>query len=239
MLGSHLCFSRNTWLLCVPGSMFTLARGALAHDLPEATAGGAGGHGLHLAEKGALHPPHLAAAAAGRTGPVLAAFSAHELGHPDLLLRAVRDLLQRHLQPHAKVAALHGAAPPALTEPAAERPTETFAEDVAELGEDVLHVHAATLEATTSHAGSVVAEAIVFRLLVGIAQDLVRAGRLLELLLGGLVTRVLVRMVLDRQLAVGLFYVLRAGVPPDSEHCIWVKFRHALLIRPRPPWRSG
>ena len=69
------------------------------------------------------------------------------------------------------------------------------------------------------------AEAIVARALVGVGEHGVRLGRFLELLLGGLVARVAIGMVLERQLAIGALDVLVAGVarrrraPRSSRAC--------------------
>src|SRR5690606_4197173 len=134
-------------------------------------------------------------------------------GHLDLLFRSVGDLLEGELQAHAQVAAFHhAAAAPSAAETTESAATEGIAEDVAELGEDILHVHAATLE-SAAHAGACVAEAIVARFFLGIAQDLVGRSSLLELLLCALVSGVLVRMVLDRQFAVRLLDLVRVGIP--------------------------
>jgi len=63
-----------------------------------------------------------------------------------------------------------------------------------------------------------VAEAVVTRALVRVAEDFVRLGGLLELLLGGLVAGILVRMVLDGELAERALQLLRScgsGYPED------------------------
>jgi hypothetical protein len=57
-----------------------------------------------------------------------------------------------------------------------------------------------------------VSEAVVFGLLVRIAQDLIGGGRFLEFLLGGFVTRVFVRVELDGLFAVGLLDLVGTGV---------------------------
>src|SRR5690606_11498523 len=120
---------------------------------------------------------------------------------------------------------------PASAEPTESAATEGIAEDVAELGEDVLHVHAPTLEAT-AHSGAGVAEAIVTRLFLGIAQDLVGRCRFFELLLGRRITGILVRMVFDRQFAVCLLDLVRAGIPAHAENFVWIAFRHRMHHSP-------
>src|SRR5690606_29085756 len=116
--------------------MLIAARRTFAHGLAHATAGGAGGNGLHLAQEGALYAAHLAVASARGTGAVFAAFPAHQFGHLDLLFRSVGDLLEGELQAHAQVAAFHYAsAATSAAETTESAATEGIAEDVAELGE--------------------------------------------------------------------------------------------------------
>ena len=201
---------------------------ALAGDLANTAAGGAGAHCLHGTQKGALHARHLAAAFARGTRPVLAALATHQLGHLDLLLGAQGDLLQRKLDSHTQVAALHHTVPPrAATETAKGTTSEGFSENVAELGEDVLHVHTAALEPTAPEATRcIVTESVVLGLLVRIAQDLVRGSRFLELFLGRLVARVFVRMELDGLLAVGLLDLVGTGVLLNAQDLVRVAFAH-------------
>ena len=96
-------------------------------------------------------------------------------------------------------------------------------EEVAEHGEDVVHAHAAgaePAEALPVHAG--VSELVVALALLGVVEDVVRLGGLLELLLSGLVARVAVRVVLHGELAVcGLDFV-RRGRLGDAEHLVVV-----------------
>ena len=73
-----------------------------------------------------------------------------------------------------------------------------------------------------------VAEAIVGRPLVGVRDDRVRLGRELELLLGGRVSGIAVRMVLERQLAIGALDGSVAGIPPDAEDLVVVPLAHPL-----------
>ena len=73
-----------------------------------------------------------------------------------------------------------------------------------------------------------VAEPVVGRALVGVGEDRVGLGRLLELLLGLGVARVAVGMVLERELAVGALDVLVRRVAGDAEHLVVVSLAHAL-----------
>ena len=65
-----------------------------------------------------------------------------------------------------------------------------------------------------------VAVAVVPLPLLLVGEDLVRLGRFLELLLGLVVARVVVRVVLQGQLPVGFLDVVGRGVAADSEHFV-------------------
>src|SRR5207245_1856926 len=82
----------------------------------------------------------------------------------------------------------------------------------------------AVLRRSTGPARRLVAEAIVEGALVRVGEHLVGLGELLELLLGLLVPRVLVRMVLDGELAERALQLLRGAAPLDSEHFVVVTF---------------
>ena len=75
---------------------------------------------------------------------------------------------------------------------------------------------------------AVLAEPIVGGLLVGVAEDLVGLGDFLELLLG-VVGLVLVRVKLERHLAVGLFDVIAAGVAVHAQNGVVVFSGHFCL----------
>ena len=68
------------------------------------------------------------------------------------------------------------------------------------------------------------AELVELGPLLRIGEHRVRFGQLLELLLGRLVARVPVGMVLERQLAIGLFDLVLAGVAAQAEDFIVVPF---------------
>ena len=100
------------------------------------------------------------------------------------------------------------------------------AEDVAEVGEDG-GVEAGAGSRGAAHARE--AEAIVGRALLGIREDGVRFGRLLEFLLGELIPGIAVGMVLERQLAVRALDFGFAGRPVDAEDVVVIALgrRHA------------
>jgi hypothetical protein len=73
-----------------------------------------------------------------------------------------------------------------------------------------------------AHLCGVLAEFVVQLALVGIGEDLEGSAHLLELLLGGLVAGVHVRVVLARQLPVRLFDLVLAGAAGDAEQLVEV-----------------
>ena len=105
-------------------------------------------------------------------------------------------------------------------------PAEMSAENIAELRENILHREAAAAEAAetasaarrTAHAG--MAELVVTGTLVGVRQHVVGFCCLLELLLGLLVARILVRVILNGSLAVGLLYFVGVSVLLDAQHFV-------------------
>ena len=72
-----------------------------------------------------------------------------------------------------------------------------------------------------------VAEAVVEAALLGVGEDGVRLGRFLELLLGGLVARIAVRVVLHRQLAVRALDFDFGRRARDPEDLVVVALAHA------------
>src|SRR5439155_13783686 len=76
-----------------------------------------------------------------------------------------------------------------------------------------------------------VSVAVVFRALLGVAQHLVGAVNLLEALLGTLIARVYVRMMLARQLAVGLFDFFLRGAALEPQHLIVVSCHRYLVAK--------
>ena len=122
----------------------------------------------------------------------------------DLLLAAQRRLLKGHGDVHAQIVAGDGAV---LARAAAEAAAEHRGKDVLEAAEATAAEAAEIAKPAAAEAarlGAVVAELVVLRPLLGVGQHLVGLVDLLELLLGGLVAGVHVRVVLLRQLAIGL-----------------------------------
>ena len=69
-----------------------------------------------------------------------------------------------------------------------------------------------------------VAVAIISSAFLRIAQGLVGLAKFLETILGCMITRVLVRMKLHREFAIGPLYILLAGLSLDPEHFVIVAF---------------
>jgi len=201
---------------------------------PESTpALGAGGGGHHLAEGGLLDPGHLAGApaliAGHRRGSRLRPRpAARRAGlHPRDLdggLKAGGHLLQGHIQVVAEVAT--PSRPPAATPASA---AEEYVEDgpaaasgEAEAPEEVLEVDApeeVLLGVAAVYPG--VAELVVLLPLVGVGEDGVGLGDLLEPLLGvGLLG--LIGMVLEGELPVSAFDLFRVGFLFDPENLVVV-----------------
>src|SRR5690606_9315440 len=161
--------------------------------------------------------PHLTHAAAGRTGDTLgagfgpaavAAFAGHRLAEGQLLLDALRRLLERDLQIVTQVGAIV-AATRAATAAAAEHLLEAATAATATSAEDFAENIERVVEATAHAAGTTrspgprpfkrrVTIAIVGGTLFRILQHLVGVRDLLEFLLGCLVARVFVRVILHR-----------------------------------------
>ena len=143
-----------------------------AHDLPERRAGDR------------LQPPGAAAARArldrraGLRAVAVAALAAGDRVEAHLLRGAVRGLLERDVDGDRHVAALDGHPAPAAAERAG---AEERVEDVAERAEA-----GEVRRRVAARAQAVEAVAVVGRLALGVRQDLVGLGRLLEVLLGGL-----------------------------------------------------
>ena len=176
--------------------------------------------GLHRAEHGALHAHFHATTMAGGAGlegrtvlgtGAMTMVTRLHARDAQLLLGALGNLVERHLDAHAQVgAALHTLGLTAST--AAKDVTKATeaaktTEQVAELTQDVLHRHAAAVAATT-HLLAGKTELVITGALVGVAEHIVGLGSLLEFLLGGLLLGIalallFVRVILDGQFAVG------------------------------------
>ena len=202
----------------------------IAHDLAAAVAGMAGAP--HRQKT--LLIEDLAAAVAGGAGggsaarfgaggaATVASFHARRL---DLGGHAEDRVLETDLQVVAQIfAALRPVA--AAAGPAAEQiaESEEIAQNIAEVRE---RVGVEALRRRILQAGMAVA--IVGGALLRVAQDAVGFGGLFELLFGIRVVRVAVRMILQRQLAVGGFHLAVVRVPADAEDFVIVSFRHGKL----------
>ncbi len=176
--------------------------------------------GRHLKEPACLNdlPASAAVVAGGGAGAFAraraAAFTAKLLAaHFNATRRAPRRLHKFDLQLHQQVRPGTGPAP-ALAEEVAE---ESAAENIAERRHDVVG-RAEVVNGRTLKPG--VAVAVVALPLFGIGEDLVGLGRFLEFFLGVLVTRIAVRVKLERQLPVGSLHVLELCVSRYPEHFI-------------------
>ena len=69
---------------------------------------------------------------------------------------------------------------------------------------------------------------VVERAFLRVAQDVIGLAQLLELLLGGFVSRVLIRMMFDRERPVGLLDVVRPRAALNAEHLVAITFGHGL-----------
>ena len=71
--------------------------------------------------------------------------------------------------------------------------------------------------------------AVVGRALVRIAQHLVGLAGLLELLFRRMIARIAVRMILERQLAIGALQLLVAGIARNAQHLVVICFAHSVF----------
>ena len=204
-------------------------RARILDDLAPATALRAGGRGLHLHAHKALGHALLAGTVAAGAGLYLAVGAAGAMagravldsGGSDLLLGAEGSLLKGQLQPGHDVLAPARAV---LGRPAAAAAAEEIAENISKAAEAAEVPRKAAAEAAAVgikvgvHARKAVG--IVPGALIRIGQHLVGLAHLLELLLGGLVAGVPVRVVLHGQLPVGLLYIIGTGAFVDAQHLV-------------------
>ena len=190
----------------------------VADDLALALAVRTDLHLLHLAEDRLPHAGDAAFAltvgagvhhSVGRTRAV-AVRTGDSLADFDFLLNAGCGFLEGHLDFDAEVIAAtrHRTAASAAEERREASASAAHAprlEQVAEVGEDVGHVHVLCREtAHAAHAGK--AELVVTLTFLRVTENLVRLRRLFELLLRLLVTGIFVRVILHGKLMVSLLY---------------------------------
>ena len=208
-----------------------------------AVAGGAGHLCLHHAEHRAhgLHRHAATLTRGARLGPTaalgsraVAVVASDILAHLKLLGDTCGHLLQGefHRQPQVGTAILRALRASAAAAETAEAPeTGMAAKDVAEHGEDVVHVHATTsAEASETALRAVEAELVVTAPLLRVVEHVVGFGSLLELLLRLGVSRVAVGVIFDGYLAIGLFDFFIRSASAYFKHLIVVSFLCHLLV---------
>ena len=172
-------------------------------------------------------PPRGGPRARAGTGAV-AGLAAHRAGNADRRLLAGEGVLQRYLHVVAEIGAAPGLPPAAPPRPAAHELAEQVVEHVGEAGAEV-EAGGAGAAARAIEGG--VTEAVVGRALLLVGEHVVGLGNLLELLLGDLVIRIAVRMVLHRELAIGLLEVVLAGIAGGAEKVVVVGPGHGSAPR--------
>ena len=153
-------------------------------------------------------------------------------------LGTLGNLAQVHLDAHTQVgAAVHALCLTAATsakEVTEAAKTAEAAKQVSELAQDVLHRHAAAI-ATATHLLAGKTKLIITGALVGVAEDVIGLGSLLEFLLGSLLLGIalallLVRVVLDSQFAIGLLQVIGSGVLFHAQHLVVISFLSHFIL---------
>ena len=106
--------------------------------------------------------------------------------------------------------------------------------DIAEHGENIIHRHSLSAEATKATACSPthtrMTKLIITRTLVRVAQHFIRLCSLLKFLLRSLIARILIRVILDRLLTISLLYLIGCSCLFNSQHFIIISFLHFLLM---------
>ena len=119
-------------------------------------------------------------------------------------------------------------------------PPKRFDEDVAHRG--AVEVEVAEAAEAAARAGARAERpgpAVVLLALLGVAEHVVRLGDLLEARLGVLVARVAVRVIVARQLAVGLLDLLGGGALVDARASCSSPVEQPSAPRPPPPRAPG
>ena len=201
-------------------------------DLAPSGAGRTGGSGCHLHAHEILDGPDLAGAAALGTGlddtvGAAAAGTCVAIFDPlggNLLVTAKGCFLEGQLQP-----GYHIFTPAGIIlgrSSAAAAATEDITEDVAQITEVAETVSAAVAAGAGAVVGihSGMTELVIAGALLIVGQDFVGLTQFLELLLGGLVAGVPVRVILHGAFPVGLLYFISAGSLLDTQHLIVIAF---------------
>ena len=227
--------------LAVADHALAAALGAgLMNDLTLASAALAGGRRRHIAQRRLAALLDHAAAAAVRAdlgGRALGAARAAAVRtlldavDADFLLAAEGRLFKADV--HARAQTLAALGRVGVRARAAKAPAEEAAEDIAEVAEvePARAVSAATGACAVIRVNARKAELVVARLLVWVAQNLVRLVDLLELLLGFLVAGVHVGMILACELFVCFFDLFFRSALGNAEHLVIVSFIFSHRLR--------
>ena len=237
--GIHACRDLHLDPVGLAHLALAAAGGAgILDDLAPAAAGGAGGGGLHLHAHEVLHGTHLtgAVALAARLDHAVGAARTLTVGavlNPlgsNLSFAAEGRFLEGQLQPRHDVFAPAGRVLPGAAAAAA---AEELAENIPQIAEAVKSAETGAAKACAAVASAACTEVgvnsgktvlVVPRALVSVGQDFVGFPGLLEFFLGSLVAGVTVGVVLHGGLAVGLLYVVGAGILADAQHLIVISF---------------
>ncbi len=127
-------------------------------------------------------------------------------------------ILERNLQAFLKIVAARWCVGITLTTAEAAT-TEHLGEDIAEVREDVVGVKACA-RTTTALSEGIVSHAVVHGPFLSVAKHRIGFGSLLEELFGLRITRIVVGMILARDLPIGLFEFLFVGASGHPEDLV-------------------
>ena len=149
--------------------------------------------------------------------------AAHRRRHADGRLLALERVGQADLHVVAQIRAAPAAGPTiaALTHELAEH----LIEDVGEAGAEI-EASGASTGRSRALLERGVAEPVIGRTLLLVLQDVVGLVDFLELALGLRITRIAVRVILHRQLAIGLLDRILIGAAVDPKDLIEIAIRH-------------
>ena len=103
--------------------------------------------------------------------------------------------------------------------------TEQVAEHVSELGENIF----GAVECRAAHAGIGRAEAVIVGPSFGVAENVVGFGGLLEFLFRLGIVRIVVGMILERQLSVGVLDLVVRSISGDAQNFIIIALTHEVF----------